>query len=483
VPDFKLTAEQRAAIRVTLSAGDVPLLAKDELARTLTSFNCIACHERDDYGGVLPEVDAYFKSSEPALGNEARIPPQLSNLGAKLNPDWLQKVLFERGAVRPYMHTRMPQYGAANLAALPDLIKVADPAPPIEIPVFRGPDRGKMHEAAQQLVGSDMLACINCHTFNDKSSQAFRGIDLTTTAERLQPAWFMEFLINPQAHRPGMIMPQSWPDGEALRKDVLDGDTEAQINAIWSYLEQGRTARDPKGVRSEPTVVSVSDTPRTYRGRSGIAGFRGIAVGLPGGLNYAFNAENGVFSGIWRGDFVRVRWDGQGAGDFNPAARAISLAQDVGFCRLDDAAQAWPLKPVMTEEEPINSDPLYPRRLGYRFRGYKLDEGKVPSLLYQMDTIEIEDRSVFDASTEAGALLRTIHFNSPKADALYLRVLTGKIEELSPTQFKVGALQLTVPARTARLRAMTGDEQASELLLQLAIPPGESKIEIRYEVL
>jgi hypothetical protein len=178
-----------------------------------------------------------------------------------------------------------------------------------------------------------------------------------------------------------------------------------------------------------------------------------------------------------------VRWDGQGAGDFNPAARAISLAQDVGFCRLDDAAKAWPLRPVMTEEEPINSDPLYPRRLGYRFRGYKLDEGKVPSLLYQMDTIEIEDRSVFDASTEAGALLRTIHFDSPNADALYLRVLTGKIEELSPTRFKVGALQLTVPAGTARLRAMTGDEQASELLLQLEIPPGESKIEILYEVL
>ncbi len=483
VPDYKLTAEQRASIRVTLSAGDVPLLDQDALARTLTTFNCIACHERDDYGGVSTSLDAYFTSSEPALGNEARIPPQLTNLGAKLNPDWLQKVLFERGAVRPYMHTRMPQYGAANLAALPDLVEAADPAPPIEIPVFRGKQRGEMHEAAQQLVGSDMLACINCHTFNGKSSQAFRGIDLTTTAERLQPAWFKAFLINPQAHRPGIIMPLSWPGGEALRKELLEGDTEAQLNAIWSYLEQGRTARDPKGVRSEPTVVRVGDTPRTYRGRSGIAGFRGIAVGFPGGLNYAFNAENGALSGIWRGDFVRVRWDGQGAGDFNPAARAISLAQDVGFAQLQDASEAWPLKPVMTEEEPVNPDPLYPKRLGYQFHGYQLDADQVPTLHYSMGELAIRDRTVFDASTEAGALLRTIRFDSPGADSMYLRALTGKVEELSPTQFRVGGLRLTVPAGSALVRPMTGGEQASELLLLLEIPQGESKIEIRYEVL
>jgi len=40
-----------------------------------------------------------------------------------------------------------------------------------------------------------------------------------------------------------------------------------------------------------------------------------------------------------------------------------------------------------------------------------------------------------------------------------------------------------VPAGIALVRPMTGDDQASELLLQLAIPQGDSKIEIRYEVL
>lgn len=483
VPDFKLTAEQRDSIRVALSVGDEPRLAKDQLAATLTTFNCIACHERDDYGGVSNLVNAHFKSSEPALGNEARIPPQLTQVGAKLNPDWLHKVLFERGAVRPHMHTRMPQFGIDNLAALPDLIQEVDPAPPIEIPVFRGKQRGQMHEAAQQLVGSDMLACINCHSFNGKTSQAFSGIDLTTTAERLQPAWFKQFLINPQAHRPGIIMPQSWPGGEALRKDVLDGDTDAQIDAIWSYLEQGRTARDPKGVRSEPTTVAVTDTPRTYRGRSRIAGFRGIAVGFPGGLNYAFNAENGAFSGIWRGDFVRVRWDGQGAGDFNPSARAISLAQDVGFAALADASEPWPLKPVMTEDAPVNPDPLYPRRLGYQFRGYSIDESEVPTLRYRMGEIEIEDRSVAEIDADASALVRTIRFDAKQGTRLYFRALTGEIAERSPTQFEAAGLRITVPPGTARVRPMTGDPKQSELLLQLDLPQGSSEMELRYEVL
>ena len=43
-----------------------------------------------------------------------RIPPTLSETGAKLNPDWLHKVLFDRARVRPYMHARMPQYGDHN---------------------------------------------------------------------------------------------------------------------------------------------------------------------------------------------------------------------------------------------------------------------------------------------------------------------------------------------------------------------------------
>lgn len=479
-PDFQLTDAQRASIRDALNAGPQESTPHETLASTLTTFNCIACHEREDYGGVATEIDPYFGTDEPALGNEVRIPPTLSETGAKLNRDWLHKVLFDRARVRPYMHARMPQYGEANLASLPDQFAAADPAPPIEIPVFRGKQRGEMHKAAQDLVGSDMLACINCHAFNGKPSPAMNGIDLTTTAERLQPAWFKSFLISPQAHRPGIIMPLSWPGGEALRQDVLDGDTDKQIDAIWSYLEQGRTARDPKGIRNEPTVLTVENEPLTYRGRSGIAGFRGIAVGFPGGMSYAFNAETGAMSGIWRGGFVRVRWDSQGAGDFNPAVRPIQLAKDLAFVQLESEDQAWPLLPVMTEEEPVNPDPLYPRRLGYRFRGYFLDEGKVPTLMHQAGAVAIEERTVPGAENE---LVRTIQFEAPEAQVLHFRALAGEIERVSPTQFRVGNLQLTTPESGRQILRPAAEEGKQELILVLDLPSGSSQIELRYEVL
>ncbi|MCH2100961.1 MAG: c-type cytochrome [Planctomycetes bacterium] len=479
-PDYQLTSDQIASIRIAISVGPKSRTPHESLADTLTRFNCIACHERNGYGGVADEVNPYFGTDEPALGDEARIPPALSEAGAKLNHDWLHKVLFDRARVRPYMHVRMPQYGEDNLTNLADQFESSDLAPPIEIPVFRGKQRGEMHEAARDLVGSDMLACINCHAFNGKPSPAMNGIDLTTTAERLQPAWFKSFLINPQAHRPGVIMPSSWPSGEALRQDVLGGDANQQIDAIWSYLEQGRTARDPKGIRNEPTALTAESEPLIYRGRSGIAGFRGIAVGFPGGMSYAFNAETGALSGIWHGGFVRVRWDSQGAGDFNPVTRPVYLAKDLAFFQLGREDQVWPLLPLMTEEEPVNPDPLYPRRLGYRFRGYFLDESKVPTLMHQAGAVAIDERTVPGDEKE---LVRTIHFQTIEAQALHFRALAGGIEQLSPNAFRMDGLQLTIPEGMRVLLRPAVEEGQQELILVLDLPSGSSEIRLRYEVL
>ena len=98
---------------------------------TLTSFNCIACHIRDDYGGVPPERNLHFQSDAKNLGDDARIPPPLTLVGAKLRPVWMKKVLFDGDSVRPYMFTRMPQFGEANLRHLPELFSRLDRLEPI----------------------------------------------------------------------------------------------------------------------------------------------------------------------------------------------------------------------------------------------------------------------------------------------------------------------------------------------------------------
>ena len=113
-------------------------------------------------------------------------------------------------------------------------------------------------------------------------------------------------------------MPVSWPGGKAALKTVLNGDTDRQIEAIWYFLSLGTSAPDPSGIRAVETKLFVTDATRTYRGRSSVAGYRGIAVGFPSKLSYAFNAQTGTLTAIWRGDFLRVDRSGQGSGAFQP---------------------------------------------------------------------------------------------------------------------------------------------------------------------
>ena len=481
VPFFNLSAAQRAAMGKALAGIGKPLGEKAQIQQTLVAFNCIACHTRDGAGGVSNAMFKHFGTDEEGLGNPARIPPTLDGVGAKLRPEWMRKVLFDAETVRPYMHTRMPQFGEANLRHLPALFEKVDRLPKkVELPEPKRDDRRKYREGGHLLVGDKGLNCIACHNFNGKTSPGLKGIDLLNSFERLQPSWFVHFMKNPQQYRPGIVMPNYWPGGEAVRKDVLEGNADEQVRALWHYFSLGRSARDPSGIRSVGTDLKVTDRVRVYRGRSRIAGYRGIAVGFPGGLNYAFNAEYGSLSGLWSGDFVSVGWGGQGAGNFNPRARPIELAQDVAFYRLAKDDEPWPLLPKMDKENPVNPDPLYPRNRGYQFKGYQLDANGVPTFMYRTGAVEVNDTPRAVVTNSMHGLVRTIRFESAKDETVHFRALTGKVRQLTPTQFSADAVKLWVPVGTALLR---GEGAQKELLLKLKLPKGKSKIQIRYELL
>jgi len=290
-------------------------------------------------------------------------------------------------------------------------------------------------------------------------------------------------LRNPGAFRPRTIMPTGWPNGVAVYQTILDGDTDKQIEAIWYYLSLGTSAADPSGIRSVSTKLTVDDQARTFRGRSRVAGFRGIAVGLPEKLSYAFNAETGTLSAIWQGDFIGVNWSGQGSGDFNPASEPVTLAQDVSFVQLADEHAPWPLLPVMTKEARTNPNPLYPKNVGYQFRGYFIDELSIPTLMYRSGTIEIEDRSVATGSEEQRQLKRVLSFDSPQQQSIWFRALTGDISQESERVFRSGRLRLTLPNAETKSRPLANDPQRFELLLRLALPQGKSSLELNYEPL
>lgn len=488
---FGLNENQKAAVLAALREGQVADNDQIAIAKTLTTFRCVACHVRDDYGGVHDSHSPYFAGSELNLGDDGRIPPPLTLTGAKLQPNWMKKVLFDGESVRFYMATRMPQYGEPNLRHLPGLFGRVDKldGPEMTIP---NPETGddkerekekQMRAAGRELLGDKGANCVACHKFNSKAANVNQGIDLLTSYERLQPAYFHRYLRSPGSFRPRTVMPTAWPDGRALYTNILDGDTDRQIEAIWYYLSLGTSAADPSGVRGENTKLQVGDRANIHRGRSRVAGFRGIAVGLPEKLSYAFNAETGSLTAIWSGDFVHVNWSGQGSGDFNPASEAIPLPQDVSFVELEEENSPWPLLPVMTKDAPVNPNPLYPKNVGYQFRGYFLDELLVPTFLYRTGAVEIEDRSVAKSEGDILRLSRSMKFSSPAAKTIWFRALIGEINQESDKVFTNGRVRLTIPVADTKIRTFGEESKQSELLLRLSIPQGESTLEFIYEPL
>jgi mono/diheme cytochrome c family protein len=101
LPNYRLTALQKEAIVAALAVdpqGEISAEAHSK--HTLAKLNCIACHQRNDWGG--PESDKLdrFTSTIPEMGDEGRLPPRLTGVGDKLTDDYLNRVLSE-GARHP----------------------------------------------------------------------------------------------------------------------------------------------------------------------------------------------------------------------------------------------------------------------------------------------------------------------------------------------------------------------------------------------
>jgi mono/diheme cytochrome c family protein len=478
-PHFSLDDAQRKAIRAAIAVVDQKAEEADRIKMRLTQVNCIACHTRDDYGGVAASRDAFFHSTEEALGNEARIPPPLTMVGAKLRPEWLNRLLYDRERARPYMTTRMPHYGDDALKDLTDWLAKVDKMTPLEIPEPADELRRKLTEGGSQLLGDKGLNCIACHNFNGTESQGMKGIDLMTSYQRLQPAWFFAYMKNPAAFRPGIIMPNYWPEGKALQTEILEGDTELQLQAMWYTFSLGRSARDPSGLRQADIKLAVKDKTVVHRGRSRVAGFRGIAVGLPGGMNYAFNAQNGSLAAVWKGEFVSINWKSQGAGDFNPIGKHVSLPQDVSFLPLAEAPAQWPLLPPLpSKEAPDNLDPTYPREYKYAYKGYSLDATDTPTFTYRSGDVAITDHIAPMDRAPSQALRRTLTFTTGKEASLTFRVLTGMIASSNAQVFQTKEIQLVLSPTKTLLRPTADNQQ--ELLLPLTLPKGATTLTIDY---
>lgn len=422
LPRFALAAADREAMKQALAkSADLakPLPAEKAVERAMAALNCYACHNRDQQGGPQGLRREYFvTSTELDLGDEGRLPPHLSGVGAKLKQSWLTNVIYHGATVRPYMATRMPAFGEAATRTLPQAFVKAD------LGRFAGKAKPPSDASAsngRKLVGAGGLSCIICHNFNGRASLGIPTIDLATTGDRLRYEWFHDYLLNPQSLRPGTRMPGFWPEGKAANKAVHGGDPEKQIGSIWTYISRPKGQRLPEGMITDKQELIADTEAVLYRNFIEGCGPRGIGVGYPEKANLAFDADFMSLALLWQGSFMDAsrHRSGRGAGNEPPMGEnVVKWTPGSPFAVLAGDDAPWPAETWRSQD--------------CRFKGYTLDERRRPTFLYSFrNEVAVSDHpAAVERPGAPAGLRRTITLEAQKpVENLYFRAaLARKIE-------------------------------------------------------
>ncbi|MFM7071378.1 MAG: c-type cytochrome [Planctomycetota bacterium] len=472
-PRFALSTRQTAALRaavraVSMGGGAPANAAQDAIDRTLTTFNCYSCHQRGGKGGVAETRNASFITNQPEMGDEGRIPPHLTGVGAKLTAEWLGHVFNNGAKDRPYMFTRMPKFGTANVGHLVAALAAADPEPAYRRPAV-AVTPGALKATGRKLVGAQGFSCIKCHTWGNIPATGIQSIGMTTMARRLREPWCHAYILDPPAFRPGTRMPSAWPMGQTLLPGVLNGDTQQQIHSVWSFLADGDKAAVPLGLGRDPIELIADSEPVMYRNFIEGAGPRAIGVGYPQKLNLAFDANDLRLALVWQGAFIDAtrHWTDRGVGFQAPLGdNVLKLPGGVSFAALETPDASWPGQPA--------------RDQGAKFRGYRLNAAREPVFSYEIAGLKIEDhpRPIAATASEGGRFVRTLVATRLEPPAGGSRIwfraaVGGKIEPIAGGGFLVDGqwrVKVAVAGESPIVRAR-GNQ--SELLIPVpaAGPP------------
>lgn len=474
-PQFRLSTAQKTLIKRAIPKLESSQLANQQMvSKSLITFNCLACHDRKDLGGVPADRNQLFVGNRTELGNEGRIPPPLTLVGAKLQKSWVAEVMLRGQRQREYLATKMPQFGEVNVGHLVNLFEKVDSIEPVKFEKIEDVDMVK--QAGRLLMGTKGFSCIACHDYNGQKAAGPGALELIHTTSRLKKDWFYEFMLKPSRFRKGTIMPSSWPGGHVFMEDVLGGDAKKQIESLWVYLEDGQRAKNPIGLSRKSPELRVTDEAVICRGR-GTAGYRGLGVGYPERISIAFDTQEVNLRLLWKGEFTTVD-----NGRFFARGRdRISFPQGVPFHRLKSLDDNWPYK--------RKTDYTFPQDQGYRFRGYTLDPLKRPTFFYEYGEVKVSDFFEDRLDDKKNAFFkRTMTFDVPEAqEEFYFRAASGsKVNKIADALYKIDRLGLSYKiangaGKKAVDRSVIRQGNPSELLIPLKLQKGKTILTLEYK--
>jgi PA14 domain-containing protein len=487
LPNYHLDRQQRNQLvnllkNRTRQPSNNPQLA---LRRSMHLQQCDRCHSRDGVGGP-GQLQAYFSGADD-LGEEGRIPPDLSGVGGKLKADWMHRVIAEGLKFRPSMHTRMPGFGvpvaeklASQFLALDGNLSDGQPsgaANSLDLAVFDS----EMAAAGRQLTGVEGMSCIACHSVASYPSIGVQGPDLATMYERLQPEWFQRWLLDPPKIRPGTRMPAYFPGGHSIIQNVFDGDPQKQIDSLWQYLSLGYSMPLPKGLVVERSEYALLPMDRVIYFGTFMRGLsaRVLAVGFPERVNAAFDADHVRLAQLWQGDFLNAQgtWQGRAGQLEVPAGTAVfDLPDGSAFALLERPGADWP---VQAEAE-----------RSWRMQGHRRDGDGHPTFVYRL---ELKDGPFTDAAItveenlvpavrpgKIGVLRKFLIHSNQKITGLYLRAARQpSLEPLSENQSGARSGAIQWHSSQSQIRHSLGQ---MELLVPVELQPVGDHFEARIEV-
>lgn len=430
LPHYSLVGGQRRHLEAALPVlgqAEIPS-AERTIARTLTAFNCYACHDRGGLGGPEPDRNDLFATTQHEMGDEGRLPPSLTGVGDKLQEGWLKHVLANGAIERPYMLTRMPKFGGAPLEQLAQSLIEQDRRNEGALADFDdAPHRVK--STGRELVGNRGLACIKCHTFANYPATGIQAISLTGMTRRIRPEWFVRYLYDPARYRPGTRMPTGYPNGQAVIRNIYGGDPSRQISAVWNYLTDGNKAGIPEGLIADMIELIPESEPIIYRNFLEGLSPRGIAVGYPEKGHLAWDANELCLKLIWHDRFIDAskHWTGRGPGPQSPLGdHILSVEPTFAFAVLESQDSPWPSQSLRN-------------RSGFQFKGYSLNAKGEPTFLIETPFGKISDfpEPVAKNSRE-GTFRRVLTVTAEQpVENLYFRAAVGRTIEQTPAGYLV----------------------------------------------
>ncbi len=365
VPRYRLTVAEREALRRFVSlyrtVPDVAPAPTFDLPRRLAQLRCRACHEID---GRVP------------TGPLAESAPPLTGVGDKLEAGWIERAVKIETRALEWQELRMPSYGASHAAWLADAFAKASGIVPHGDGALGPPGS---HLDGRDLLGVDGssggLGCIGCHGWGEFPPLGENGPNLFAAGKRLRPGWFKRWMRDPARILAGTSMPNYFGGKESPEFLAAVGD-------LWAAFRSAPHMPPPFGFKTADASLGEEATPLptdravVIRWDMPEATPAAIAVGLPGGISYCFDAGESRLRYAWRGGFIDM--SRTLLSKKNRETNLTETAEILGEVFFREGA--YPIR--STDRERI------PQR---KFRGYRLVES-IPEFRYDVDGIRVYER-------------------------------------------------------------------------------------------